>query len=58
MTFIPRMHRLLLTGAAGGLGQVLRTIWPFCGALIFALALVTVVPAFSTWLPGLLMKVH
>jgi len=32
----------------------MRTIWPFYGALIPAL--VTYVPAFSLWLPALLMK--
>jgi len=37
-------------------GTVMRTIWPFYGALILALALVTYVPAFSLWLPELLMK--
>ncbi|NJR71729.1 MAG: TRAP transporter large permease, partial [Gammaproteobacteria bacterium] len=30
---------------------VMRTIWPFYGALIATLLLVTYVPAFSTWLP-------
>ena len=35
----------------------MRTIWPFYGALIFALALVTFVPAFTTWLPGLFMSI-
>ncbi|CAN5427038.1 TRAP transporter large permease [soil metagenome] len=41
--------------AIGGVsvGEVMRTIWPFYGALIFALLLVTFVPAFSMWLPGL-----
>jgi tripartite ATP-independent transporter DctM subunit len=45
--------------AIGGVsvGTVMRTIWPFYGALIFALAVVTFVPAFSTWLPGMFMKV-
>ena len=38
-------------------GTVMRTIWPFYGALIFALALVTFVPAFTTWLPGLFMSI-
>jgi tripartite ATP-independent transporter DctM subunit len=44
--------------AIGGVsvGTVMRTIWPFYGALIFALALVTFVPAFSTWLPSLFMR--
>jgi tripartite ATP-independent transporter DctM subunit len=44
--------------AIGGVsvGTVMRTIWPFYGALIAALMLVTYVPAFSLWLPNLLMK--
>ncbi|MDR2326956.1 MAG: TRAP transporter large permease [Acidovorax sp.] len=36
-------------------GKVMRTIWPFYGALIFALALVTFVPAFASWLPDWFM---
>ena len=45
--------------AIGGIsvGAVMKTIWPFYGALIFALALVTFVPAFSMWLPSLFMTV-
>ena len=35
------------------IAQSLRTIWPFYGALGLCLALVTYVPAFSLWLPGL-----
>ena len=44
--------------AIGGVsvGTVMKTIWPFYGALIFALMLVTYVPAFSLWLPNLLLK--
>ena len=40
--------------AIGGVsvGEVMRTIWPFYGALIAALLLVTYVPAFSMWLPN------
>ncbi|HSV81626.1 MAG TPA: TRAP transporter large permease [Ramlibacter sp.] len=43
--------------AIGGVsvGQVMRSIWPFYGALLLALLLVTYVPAFSLWLPGLLL---
>jgi tripartite ATP-independent transporter DctM subunit len=37
-------------------GHVMKTIWPFYGALIAALMLVTYVPAFSMWLPNLLLK--
>ena len=45
--------------AIGGVsvGTVMRTIWPFYGALIFALGVVTFVPAFSTWLPSMFMVV-
>ncbi len=32
-------------------GTVMKTIWPFYGALIAALMLVTYVPSFSMWLP-------
>jgi len=41
--------------AIGGVsvGTVMRTIWPFYGALIAALMLVTYVPGFSMWLPKL-----
>jgi tripartite ATP-independent transporter DctM subunit len=43
--------------AIGGIsvGEVMRTIWPFYTALVAALLLVTYVPAFSLWLPRLLM---
>jgi len=43
--------------AIGGVsvGTVMRTILPFYGALVAALLLVTYVPAFSLWLPRLLM---
>ncbi|VTU31723.1 TRAP transporter large permease [Variovorax sp. RA8] len=39
--------------AIGGVsvGQVMRSIWPFYGALLVCLMLVTYVPAFSLWLP-------
>ena len=41
--------------AIGGVsvGQVMRSIWPFYGALVVCLMLVTYVPAFSLWLPDL-----
>jgi tripartite ATP-independent transporter DctM subunit len=44
--------------AIGGVsvGTVMKTIWPFYGALIAALALVTYVPAFSLWLPRMLLE--
>ena len=43
--------------AIGGIsvGQVMRTILPFYAALIAALFMVTYVPAFSMWLPRLLI---
>ena len=42
--------------AIGGIsvGEVMRSIWPFYGALIATLMLVTYVPALSLWLPGLM----
>ena len=36
-------------------GAVMKTIWPFYGALVAALMLVTYVPGFSMWLPKLLL---
>jgi len=44
--------------AIGGvsIGYVMRTIWPFYGALIATLMLVTYVPAFSLALPDLFLK--
>ncbi|MCC7068174.1 MAG: TRAP transporter large permease [Burkholderiales bacterium] len=36
-------------------GHVMRTIWPFYGALIAAMLIVTYVPAFSLWLPHLVL---
>jgi tripartite ATP-independent transporter DctM subunit len=43
--------------AIGGIsvGEVMRTILPFYGALIAALLAVTYVPAFSLWLPKILL---
>jgi len=42
--------------AIGGVsvGQVMRTILPFYAALFVAMAVVTYVPAFSTWLPSVI----
>jgi tripartite ATP-independent transporter DctM subunit len=44
--------------AIGGVSvaEVMRSILPFYGALIAALFLVTYVPAFSLWLPQMLMR--
>ena len=43
--------------AIGGIsvGKVMRSIWPFYGALLGTLMLVTYVPAFSLWLPNLVL---
>ena len=43
--------------AIGGVsvGEVMRSIWPFYGALVATLMLVTYVPAFSLWLPALVL---
>ncbi|KAF0129240.1 MAG: C4-dicarboxylate large membrane transporter [Xanthobacteraceae bacterium] len=35
------------------IGESMRTIWPFYGASVVVLLLVTYVPAFSLWLPAL-----
>ncbi len=53
----PPVGTVQFVGCAIGeisVGQVMRTIWPFYGALGLCLVLVTYVPAFSTWLPGLM----
>jgi tripartite ATP-independent transporter DctM subunit len=44
--------------AIGGIsvGQVMKTIWPFYGALIAAMFLITYVPSFSLWLPSMFLK--
>jgi TRAP-type C4-dicarboxylate transport system permease large subunit len=43
--------------AIGGVsvGQVMKTIWPFYGALIAAMLLITYVPSFSLWLPSVMI---
>jgi TRAP-type C4-dicarboxylate transport system permease large subunit len=33
---------------------VSKELWPFYGAMCFALLLVTYIPAISLWLPGLM----
>jgi len=35
------------------IGESMRTIWPFYGASVFVLLLVTYIPAISLWLPAL-----
>ncbi|MBV7483646.1 TRAP transporter large permease [Bordetella sp. BOR01] len=55
----PPVGTVQFVGCAIGkvsVGAVMRTIWPFYGALVAALGLVTYVPAFSSWLPDLLLK--
>jgi tripartite ATP-independent transporter DctM subunit len=51
----PPVGTVQFVGCAIGevsVGQVMKSIWPFYGALGLCLALVTYVPAFSLWLPG------
>ena len=53
----PPVGSVQFVGCAIGeisVGQVMRTIGPFYGALGMCLLLVTYVPAFSLWLPSLL----
>lgn len=55
----PPVGSVQFVGCAIGqisVGQVMRTIGPFYGALGATLLLVTYVPAFSLWLPSLLAK--
>jgi TRAP-type C4-dicarboxylate transport system permease large subunit len=33
----------------------MKTIWPFYGALIAAMLLITYVPSFSLWLPSVMI---
>lgn len=52
----PPVGSVLFVGAAVGKVPVetaVKTIWPFYGALIAALLVITYVPAISLWLPGL-----
>ena len=35
--------------------EVMKSIWPFYGALLAALMLVTYIPAVSLWLPNMIM---
>ena len=52
----PPVGSVLFVGAAAGKVPVetaVKTIWPFYGALIAALLVITYVPAISLWLPGL-----
>jgi tripartite ATP-independent transporter DctM subunit len=52
----PPVGTTLFVGCAVGkvtIEQVMKGIWPFYSAMLVTLALVTYVPAISTWLPGL-----
>jgi len=52
----PPVGPTLFVGCAVGkvtMEQVAKELWPFYGAMCFALLLVTYVPAISLWLPGL-----
>jgi tripartite ATP-independent transporter DctM subunit len=52
----PPVGPTLFVGCAVGkvtMEQVAKELWPFYGAMIAALLLVTYVPAISLWLPGL-----
>ncbi len=53
----PPVGPTLFVGCAIGkvtIEQVTKELWPFYGAMCFALLLVTYVPAISLWLPGLM----
>ncbi|MFP5480402.1 MAG: TRAP transporter large permease, partial [Alphaproteobacteria bacterium] len=52
----PPVGAVLFVGCAVGrigVGEVLRTIWPFYGAAFATLMLVTYIPGLSLWLPSL-----
>jgi tripartite ATP-independent transporter DctM subunit len=52
----PPVGTVLFVGCAVGrisVWDAIRTIWPFYGAAIFTLMLVTYIPALSLWLPSL-----
>ncbi|MTH77328.1 TRAP transporter large permease [Paracoccus aestuariivivens] len=51
----PPVGSVLFVGCAVGrigIGQVMKTIWPFYGAAFGTLMLVTYIPALSLWLPS------
>ena len=51
----PPVGTVLFVGCAVGgitIREAMRTIWPFFGASVFVLLLVTYVPALSLWLPA------
>jgi len=52
----PPVGAVLFVGCAVGrlpVGRAIRTIWPFYGAAVATLMLVTYIPALSLWLPSL-----
>jgi TRAP-type C4-dicarboxylate transport system permease large subunit len=52
----PPVGTVLFVGCAVGrisVWDVIRTIWPFYGAAVFTLLLVTYIPSLSLWLPSL-----
>jgi tripartite ATP-independent transporter DctM subunit len=52
----PPVGAVLFVGCAVGrigIGQVMRTIWPFYGAAFVTLMLVTYIPGLSLWLPAM-----
>jgi tripartite ATP-independent transporter DctM subunit len=52
----PPVGAVLFVGCAVGrigVGEVMRTIWPFYGAAFVTLMLVTYIPGLSLWLPSL-----
>jgi tripartite ATP-independent transporter DctM subunit len=52
----PPVGSVLFVGCAVGkisIGEAMKTIWPFLGASVFVLLLVTYIPALSLWLPAL-----
>jgi tripartite ATP-independent transporter DctM subunit len=52
----PPVGSVLFVGCAVGritIGEAMRTIWPFLGASVVVLLLITYVPALTLWLPGL-----
>jgi tripartite ATP-independent transporter DctM subunit len=53
----PPVGPTLFVGCAIGkvtMEQVARELWPFYGAMCFALLIVTYIPALSLWLPGMI----
>ncbi|RYG14775.1 MAG: TRAP transporter large permease [Burkholderiales bacterium] len=55
----PPVGGVLFVGAAVAklpIEKVVKALYPFFGALLFVLAIVTYVPAVSLWLPNLLLK--